>query len=651
MINFISQGIDGMYGRNSDLICRVIKNYRDSSEDADYRRYLLLADLFSDGGSVEPADGMSREADAFQGDVGVPETDIELEQNKEKKLKGGGGISGGVSRMFKDILKPYIPGGYFTWEEYAKNLAGDFYKMAYAQFKDLLPKMISYKLKKFNVDRSEGSIDIGPETINKVIMDSLVYLHENPDKLKDGLVRAYRRREDEENRGVGIADAFFVPRLDQASIDERIKTEPEFDGKVGDTDEGVLESLKGLGDVKWRWRGINENGILTFTLPELYGSREFTVKLPAEIQTIKPGTYSFRVKEVVDGRGAILEFKEQHEKISGNALDQIEENGLGEDQLRKFINNGIIARYNTFLRSQPAEKLAEEYLGAFVVGSDRITGADDLAELIKAEGGEEETSKGRGKEKVKEKYQESLMSQQKKLQEMVKRWQRAPEIAKHFLKVPEADGAQIARVIASKFPPFSEKGTPSLPSVLATAPVVEMILRYIMSPHMPLGGGGKSMPWVHFAWETFQKMALKHLATRQSIETIIRGKRKDQTPDMPVSDEEIIGFFDTIPQNTYTARFVDLRNKISEVIKESRGAPELKKFFERREVFQSYIQNQLLEAVEQFVKENELSVDNPEDVATIEKFRDKYIQRAVAKMSKSAMQDVLIHQLVLRMSA
>jgi hypothetical protein len=635
----------------------VIGSYRFGSEDADYRRYLLLENLLGGSGPDEdsglpqsgvPSQEMSREA--FQ-DGEDPETDIELEKSKEKKLKGGGGVSTGVSRMFRDILKGYTPGGYFTWEKYASDLADNFYRMAYAQFKDLLPKLISSKLKKFNVDRSEGSIETDPETINKVIMDSLVYLHENPDMLKDGLIRAYRRREEEENRGVGIADAFFVPRISASAIAERMKVEPDYEGKEGDTDEEVLESLKDRGEVKWKWRGIDEYGVLKFTLPELYGSREFTVKLPVEIQTIKPGTYTFKVKEVVDGRGAILEFKEQHESISGNTLDQIEENGLGEDQLRKFINNGVINKYITFLRSQPAEKLAEDYLGTFTVGPNQISGADDLAELIKEEGGSEESSKGRGKEKVKEKYQESLRRQQEKLQAMVQRWQRAPEIAKHFMKVSEADGAQIAHMVALKFPQFSEKGAPSLASVLATTPVVEMVLRYIMSPHMPLAGGGKSMPWVHFAWEAFQKMALVNPSIRQSIEIMIRKKRKDKAPDMPVSDEEISGLLGAVSPNIISVNMGRLRDNIAEIITASRGAPELKKFFERREVFQSYIKDQLLDALEQYMKENELSVDNPEDIVKLERFRDKYIQKAVSKMSKSAGQDVLLHQLMVRMSA
>jgi hypothetical protein len=640
-----------MYGMNSDLICRVIGNYRFSNDDADYRRYLQLEDLLGGGspvGSVPVSEEMSREA--FQ-EGEDPETDIELEKSKEKKLKGGGGVSTGVSRMFRDILKPYTPGGYFTWEKYASDLAENFYRMAYAQFKDLLPKLISSKLKKFNVDRSEGSIETDPETINKVIMDSLVYLHDHPDMLKDGLVRAYRRREDEENRGVGIADAFFVPRISASALAERLKVEPDYDAKEGDTDEEVLESLKDRGDVKWKWRGIDEYGVLRFTLPDLYGSREFTVKLPAEIQTIKPGTYTFRVKDVIDSRGAVLEFKEQHESISGNALENIEADGLGEDQLRKFINNGVINRYITFLRSQPAEKLAEDYLGAFTVGPNQISSADDLAELIKLEGGSEETSKGRGKERVKEKYQESVKRQQEKLQAMIQRWQRAPEVAKHFMKVTEADGAQIARVVASKFPQISEKLIPSLASILATAPVVEMVLRYIMSPHMPLAGGGKSMPWVHFAWEAFQKMAIYDPKIRLSMETMVRNKRKDPTPGMPASDEEISTLLSTTSPNVISARFGDLRDKISEIVTASRGAPELKKFFERREVFQSYIQNQLQGAVEQYMKDNELSLDSPEDMAKIEKFKDKYIKKAVDKMSKSAGQAVLLHQLMVRMSA
>jgi hypothetical protein len=664
-----------MYGIGSDLICRVIGKYRTAdavrtgNDDADYRRYLQLEDLLTSGDlagrSGVGAGEMSKESregvlDTEVADPDLPEvnqdnldTDVELEKGKEKKLKGGGGVSGGVSRMFRDMLEDYMPGGYFAWEEYARNLSDNFYKMAYAQFKDLLPKLISGKLKDFNIDRSEGTIETDSETVNKVIMDSLVYMHDHPEILKDGLIRAYRRREGDENRGVGIADAFFVPRVDEAALAERLKGDSGEGVKVGDADEEVLSSLKDRNEVKWKWRGIDEYGILRFTLPELYGSREFTVKLPSEIQTIKPGTYTFRIKNVVEGRGAVLEFKEQHEGISGNALSSIEEDGLGEDQLRKFINNGIINKYVTFLRSLPAEKLVEDFLGTFTVGQNQISGADDLAELIKLEGGGDESTKGRGKEKVREKFQESVGRQRDKLRAMIQRWERAPEIAKYFMKVSEEDGTQIARIVASKFPRSleDETGVPTFAGLFGTAPVVEMVLRYIMSPHMPLAGGGKSMPWVHFAWEALQKMVLKEPSVRASMEKIIRYKRKDVPgSSLPVTDEEIGVFMGSQGDSSVSKYFQRLRDSIGEAVTASRGAPELKRFFERREIFKSYIQNQLGEAVEQYVKENGLSVDSPEDVIKIEKFKDAYIKKAVDRMSKSAGQDGLIRQLMIRMS-
>jgi hypothetical protein len=651
-----------MYGMSSNLICRVIGNYRVSSDDADYRRYLHIQELFDevpgvvDSGvsGVIPGSGeMSRRA--FQEGDQV-ERDIAREKSKTKKLKGEGGVSSGASRMFREMLEDYMPGGYFTWEKFARNLSDNFYRMAYAQFSDLLPKIISDKLKGFNVDRSETSIETDPETINKVIMDSLIYLHDHPEILKDGLVRAYRRREGEQDRGVGIADAFFVPRVDESALAERLKGEGGEGVKVGDADEDVLNQLSGMKDegkdIKWKWRGIDEYGILRFTLPELYGSREFTVKLPPEIQTIKPGTYTFKIKDVVDGRGAILEFKDQHESISGNALSSIEEDGLGEDQLRKFINNGVVNKYVTFLRSQPAEKLVEDFLGTFTVGPDQISSADDLAELIKNEGGSDESSKGRGKEKVKEKFRGSVERQREKLRAMMERWERAPEVAKYFMKATEADGAQIARVVASQFPSQSEKGVPSLASIFSTAPVVNMVLRFIMSPHMPLGGGGKSMPWVHFAWESFKKMALKDPSVRESVEGMIRHKRdKDINSKLPVSDEEITSLLGGVTQNMVSARMGELRARIAEAVTAAKESPELKKFFERRDVFRSYIKPQLEAAVEQYLKENELSLENPQDVAKVEKFKDKYIQKAVTKMSRSAGQDTLIHQLMIRMSA
>jgi hypothetical protein len=639
-----------MYGIRSELVRNVIGSYRlGSADDVDYRRYLQFEDLIRGiGGSSLDQGTMSREG--FEEDK-APELDVELEQSKEKRLKGERGVAPAVSKMFREMLEDYLPGGYFRWEDYARELSDNFYRMAYAQFSDLIPKVLSQKLKDFNIDRSEGSIETSPETINKAIMDSLIYLHDHPDIMKDGLVRAYRRREGEEDRGVGYTEAFFVPRIDAATLAERKKQEGEegvsSEVKEGDTDTDVLANLENRKEVKWKWKGISEYGVLTFTLPELYGRREFTVKLPPEIQYIKPGEYTFKIKKVNE-RGAVLDFVEQHDSISSNAMDSIEADGLGEDQLRKFINNGVVNKYITYLRSLPGEKLVEEFLGTFSIGGNQITDVNDLAEL----GGEGESdkadSKARGKEKVKEKYEESIGRERDKLRQMIQRWESAPEIARHFMKMSESDGAHIGRMVASQFPRVSEKGVPSLDSIIATAPVVEMVMRYIMSPHVPLGGGGKSAPWIHFAWDSFQKMALKVPEVRGSIEQLVRKKRKDAVPDMPVSDDEVAAFLAST--KNINMSFMRLKEKIGEAITASKGSPELKKFFERREVFQSYIRGQLEPAVEQYMEQEGLSLDRPEDVKKVEKFKDKFIDMAIKKMSKSAMSAQLIHDLMIRMS-
>jgi len=631
-----------MSGISSDLICKVISGYRISSDDSDYRRYLLLEELLEESAPV-----MSKQA-FNESEQDVRDQEIAREKGNEEKLKGGSGVSSGVSRMFKDMLEDYLPGGFFRWEPYAQKLSDNFYRMAYAQFKDLVPKIISQKLKDFNIARSEGTIETDPETMNKVIMDSLIYLHNNPEMIKDGLARAFRRKEGEENRGVGIADAFFVPRVDEGVLAERLKTEGGEEVKVGDADDEVLSNLKDRGEVKWRTakgKSIDEYGILHFNLPELYGSREFTVKVPSEIQYIKPGEYTFKVKDVKDSRGAVLEFKEQHESIRSNELSSIEENGLGEDQLRAFINNGVINRYRSVLRALPAEQLVEEFLGTFSIGGNQINSVDDLSGLSEyGEDGKEKGSKARGKEKVEEKYQESVGREREKLRAMMQRWEGAPEIAKHFMKMNEDDGSRIARLVGSQFPLVSPKGVPSMDSIFATQPVVEMVLKYIMSPHMPLAGGGKSAPWVHYAWEAFQKMAVKDSSVRQSMEQMVRNKRKDVNPGLPVSDTEITTMLSSL--KNVNVSFARLKEKIADAVTAAKGSPELKKFFDRRETFQAYIRDTLTMAVEKFVDENGLSLDRPEDVKKIDQFRDKFIQNTIKTMSKNASQELMMHGLV-----
>ena len=602
-------------GISRDMLTGVIGGYCDSRE-ADYRRYCVLGELIS------ASYGMRL---AFQeGD------DDRLRENKKQKaLKGDGGVSEGVSRMFRDMLEEYMPGGYFRWNEYARRMSDDFYRMAYAQFRDLVPKVLAGKLRDFNIDRSEGSIEVNPEVMNKVIMDSLVYMHENPEVMREGLVRAYRRKEGEESRGVGMTEAFFVPRVDRSSLAER---EEGDSGSVreGDADEEVMANLKDRGEVKWKWRGIDEYGVLRFTLPDLYGSREFTVKLPSEIQTIKPGEYTFRIKDVKDGRGVIVDFVEQHDQVMKNEMMGIEEHGLGEDQLKKFINNGVVNKYITYLRSMPGEKLVEDFLGAFSIGGDQIGSVSDLEELGDYGGGGEKSKATRSKEKAREKYEESIGLNRGKVQAMVQRWFESPDIARHFLKVTEDDGSRIARAVASKFPEVVEKGVPSLDSIFGTRPVVEMVLGYMMSSHVPLGGA-KSAPWIHFAWDAFKKMAIKEPSVRESMEKLVRVKRKDVPgSDIPVSDGEISGILDGV--KNVNVSFQRLRERLAEVIPTMTDVPELQKLFERRRIFKEYSDRVLADIVYEYADSEGLSMDQPADMEKIQRFMKSKISDLVGVM-------------------
>jgi len=380
------------------------------------------------------------------------------------------------------------------------------------------------------------------------------------------------------------------------------------------------------------------------------------LKLPSSIQYIKPGEYTFKIQKVNEKRGAVVRFKEQFEAAKGKALENIEEDGLGEDQLRKFINNGVIARYYNYLRSLPGEKLVEEFLGGFNIGGDQINSIDDLAEL--GEFGDENKargSKGRGKEKLKEKYQQSIEEQRDKLKAVMDRWVKSPTLLKHFMKMTEVDGSNIARAISSKFPRsiVDETGAPTFASIIHTQPVVEMVLKNIMSPHMPLPGGGKSIPWIHFVWDDFKKMALKEPLVRASMEKMIRYKRKDKQLSMPVTDSEISSMVNSQSNALVSTVFQRLRDKIGETITVMKGDPALKKFFERREVFQSYIQKQLEPAIEQYIKEKGLSL--PDDMDKIEEFKNKYIARTIKKMLgpgvRSASEKSLIRQLMVHMSS
>lgn len=619
-----------MYKVSSSLLLRVVGSYR-NAEDDEYRRYQNLLNFLTEGEA--------------EGKESSPElkkiaADYEEEKKKLKKMeeergertrsvheKGIAGLGKAFGRAFRDMLYDYMPGGYLRREEYVRKMSDDFYKMAYKRFNQELPKMISKKLKEKKVDINEGSIELDPETMNKIITDTIIYFSEHPEEIEKGLVNAYKSKD----RGDKAAEGFFVPRIDEGTYNEMVrKSEGEVSEKVGDTDRGVLENLKDRDEVSWEWKGIDEHGILHFTLPELYGSREFTMKLPKDVQYIKPGTYTFNIKGVNPKRGAVVEFVEQSGIKSEDALEEIEESGLGIDQLRYFINNGILTRYNSYLRSQPVGKLVEEFIGEFNIGDHAIHSVQDIADLTKFGEIEDTTSKTRGEEKVKEKYEESKAERREKMDAMFNRW--TSILAQYFLRIRERDGAEIAKAVSSKFP--QEMATNTVAGIAATQPVIEMVLRYIMSPDMPLAGKGKADPWKHFVIDDFKKMAMEDPSVHKNFENLIRKKRKDVQPNLPVSDEEIKNLLKSVVD--FPKIFTLLKDKIKKAIEESANDPALKTFFDRRRQFQAYIKNTLENETEAYMEAEHLNPEDAKDQKKIDRFMKDLVTRTVKQMTRQS---------------
>lgn len=675
-----------MSGISSDLICRVIGGYRFSSEDADYRRYLNLNSLMEmlgisdeDPGAGAPGNVNKVAAYVPEDDSGSYETYQDVGEERGQELeKGdfGGGekydkgprqrsvsegyvppeVQQGINQMFIKMARPYFPGGFFQRDESAKRISSDFFRMAFQRFSQKLRMEVSKKLKKYNIP--EASIQFTPDMLYEIIMDALQYMNEHPADLKEGLIRAYtgdssvdvedstsdsedidseeedtskKKKREDYKKDLGEAQAFFVPRFDEGAFKERIDKGDEV--KADDVDPDVVDNLKGRHEIKWNWKDVDEHKILHFTLPELYGDREFTVKLPAGIRDIDPGQYTFRIKSVRDGKGVVIEFLEQKVGLHQDKLDMIRaprRGGLGPDQLKKFITN-IVDKYYNYLARMPLGNLIEKYKGELSIGGDQINSVADLDELSGLGEQSFALSKGRGSEEVKKKREESRAELLAKIEAVKDRW--IPEISRQILKVPEADGAKITKLIASKFPPSSLKATPSFASILGTQPVVENVLSHIMSPTTPLAGGGRGGPWMHFAMEDFGEMALKNPSIRGEVEKMVRIKRGDQLPDQPVSDKEIETFLQG-SSKTIVNKFGELVKEIGRVIEENKGAPELQKFFDRRRVFRMYSGKILGDEIADYMEENGLSLSRSEDMKKIEKYVRRRLGQLIASLER-----------------
>ena len=627
-------------------------------EDEGYRRYRGLLDFVSE--SFDSGDKSIEKSGAEEGEERTEER--ERGERQQERFVGRRGMGEAFARWFRDMLEDYVPGGYTDDPKATKGMYGsegvraltdDFYRLVYKGFSDLLPKMVSQKLKAEKVyDVGPGGIKFTSELINRVITDAVNYFHENPDEIKSGLIRAYTRKfkdeGDVESRDLGVGQAFFKPRVDQEYFKELQKkseaTGEEVELQVGDVDSGVLKNLEsvmetGTPEVRWRWRGIDENGMLHFTMPELYSGREFVLRLPSDIESIRPGTYPMRIRRVKKN-GAIVEFPEQRQEIYDRYMGQVRREGLGVDQLRSFINNGFINRYVSVLRAEPIEKLVEDFAGQVTIGGEQVGSVDDLKELGEGDSGKD-IPKARGSDKIEQRRQELQEEIDKKTEGIKRRWERAPALQKMYLSMSPAEGTRIADVVADQFPEESEKGTIGLDSILSTRPVVHFIMRTIMDPTTPMGGGGRADPWITLTINHIRRSAVHDPVLLKQFTELMRvtrarrekkqpGTSTEKTPvpaapapaspvtvqaveETPVSVADVQAFINSIPENIFRARFNELKKKIQDAMHKASADPALHKFFDRRRSFQDYIDRGIGRFVNDLLYLSELDPSDPEE--------------------------------------
>jgi len=605
--------------------------------DEDHRRYLLLSEFLDMPAQDQPQQPTKTAADPI--DPEQERGEYQRERKKTEQFVGQHGMNQAFSQAFVNLVEDYLPGGYF-WDENNKKIATDFYRMVYKGFSDLLPKLFSQKIKNEKIsDVSVSDIKFDPETINKIATDALVYFSEHPEDIKDGLIRAFSRKSSDEDHRMGVGQAFFVPRIDDATYAEMLNdpenSEEGNTPKPGDLDPAVLTNIQDRDTIAWKWKSLDENGILHFTLPELYGKREFTIKLPPDTKNIRPGDYTFKVKEI-GKRGAVVEFVEQRDTIHKDTLDSIESSGLGSDQFKTFINNGIVNKYITVLRGKPVEALLEDFGGKVTIGDEQIGSVEDLGSLGE---GALETPGARGKEKIEETRRKKLEEEHDKIKSVIDRW--GPVLGKHFLQVRQDEGSRMAQAISAHFPERSAKKVPSLQSVLETRPVVQMVLSTIMSPATPLGRGGKSAPWMTVVKNQFDRAALEDPILKEQIALLIHNQKAKQTktPEnnaqvyTPVDDAEIRQYVKSISTQAWSNSLQRLRDDIKDIMQtKMRSDPALKKFFDRRRTFNEYVSKDLEDQVMTIMEEQKLDPTKAEDMKTLDKFMQKFIDSTVRRM-------------------
>jgi len=647
-------------------------------EDEGYKRYLGLMSFL--GESAEPP---TEKTGADYSTPGPQTYEEELGYRQEQRSRGGLGISKGYAQWFRNLLSSYFPGGFFSdpkktggmfGSKEIYDMTGDFYEIAADDFESVLPKMMSQKINKDQgIDFKVSEIKFDRELIRTVVAKAIEYFNDHPEEIKKGLVRAYSgqfedetdEEETDKKKGskLGVAQAFFRPRIDDARFEESLKksdaTGEEPEARRGSVDRGVLDKLeKALTaekPIKWRWVGV-DGDMLTFTLPELEGDRKFTIKLPRDIGGIRSGEYSMRVRRV-SGSGAIVEFVDQKRDIQRRYEGQVRSLGMGVDQLKKFIENGFVFRYRNVLFAKPLSELITEFSGQIVISGKRIGDVEDLATA--SESGEDITE-ARGTEDTEEAREKLRREEEEKAKSVSRRWWSSPELQKRFLSIEPSDSARIVKVVSDQYPVESDKNVISLDSIIATRPVVNFVMQTILDPTTPMGVANAD-PWMTITINHLRRDAVREpvllrqffelmevTQTRKEKKTTTPTKSKVITPTAPVTPEipetplapvapavtgpsvpssvetreadsstdapipvaEVQAYINSLSEGSLRSSLSRLKQDLQETIMSLKGEPALDKFFRRKKQFNDYLVRQVIPFVSELLYISELPPDD-----------------------------------------
>jgi hypothetical protein len=475
------------------------------------------------------------------------EEDKELDKLESQRAKKNEQTESGLAKeeiealnswaqdIFTDLgVKTY--GG--ASDEY-KNFANYLYK----HISMGLPKIFSEKVRKsYGLDLAPAHMRINPESYRDIILiEFFEFLSKNPDKVDDALVKARvskdqiarvdrrtgepvkenqeessKRRLDSEE--LGFAQSYFVPKADEITLKKLDAAGEDIsDMEVGSVDTYALNVIGEHKDkyIKWKFKGFDDTRI-NFTMPELFGEREFTISLPQDVKMIrdpkaredikdafKDGTYNFKVKRV-GKKGAALQFVEQSDLIKKRILPTVKSQGLDKREINNFFN--IIANsYLYSIKYMSTESLGEKFGKGLGLKPGLVSEANDLAELIEmGDKGKlielKDNKKSRGLAETVERVEENKERAQEKNLAQEQALSGLPGLQRLLSQQGGSqDFEEVIDGILDKLPKGIEprgQGKYGLVSFLLSKPVSSYILNNIVfKEDTPVSSRGKEQPW------------------------------------------------------------------------------------------------------------------------------------------------------------